>query len=85
MSLGATVWAFKQKLPAAEKLILIALSEESGMDGNDWHCWPLGYTDTMAELSGIDLPAALTRLQEWGFIIPNEPTSTYLLSQGAAS
>lgn len=76
-------WAFEQKLPPAEKLVLVALADESGADGDDWHVWPSPALQAKVSMLDGDLGVVLQRLTEWGFIHADEHDKTMLvLTQG---
>jgi len=69
VSIRLVTWAFKQELPCAEKLVLVALAHMADKDGK---CWPsqagiaqhCGITrETVNRMVGILVEAGLVRVE----------------------
>jgi hypothetical protein len=59
MSHKASLWAFKLKIPARQKLIAILLADWADEDG---YAWPR--QSVLAERAGVSLRTMVRRLQE---------------------
>lgn len=83
MTVAAMSWAFEQDLPPAEKLVLVALGDESGADGNDWHVWPSDALAHKVSMTPAELVQVMATLESWGYIVLDEADKQMLtLTQG---